>query len=64
MRPSKYFASKKLRVARKAAKDRGHRLWKYKDTGYLGSGYYVGEYLPTAIANKSADRMTVRELKV
>jgi hypothetical protein len=64
MRPPKFYKKEHRKEAKKAAKDRGHKLWKYIDTGYLGTGYFVGENLPFMIYGKSKDRMTVKELKV
>jgi hypothetical protein len=64
MRPRKFFKEEQSKEARKAARDRGHKMWKFTDTGYLGTGYFVGENLPFVIYGKNKDRMTVKKLKV
>lgn len=51
-RPHKFF--KNLKKAQDAARKRGHLLWKFVHTGYLKTGYFVGEKLPQKILVTSA----------
>lgn len=48
-RPKKYFSPLEFQAAKKAARERSHKLWKYESKGFLGKGYFAGQKLPTLI---------------
>jgi len=57
-RPRCWFVPKAFSAAKKAARDRGHTLWKYtRGTRPSGTekGYYVGKTLPVRLSHAEVE---------
>lgn len=58
-RPKSWFERKEFSTAKKAAKTRGHELWKYTRATRQGAketGYYVGKHIPARLKNAQLEQ--------